>query len=123
MTELALEQTLDLGDYLAAFRRRKGLILLIAGIVFLIGLVTAFVWPPTYQSSSTILIEEQEIPSELIQSTVTSYAAQRIQVISQRVMARSNLMEIVEKYDLYEKERKRKTTEEVLVAMREDIGH
>ncbi len=63
MTELALEQTLDLGDYLSAFRRRKGLILIIAGIVFLIGLVTAFVWPPTYQSSSTILIEEQEIPS------------------------------------------------------------
>ena len=35
MTELALEQTLDLGDYLAAFRRRKGLILTVAGIVFL----------------------------------------------------------------------------------------
>jgi len=122
MAELALEQTLDLGDYLAAFRRRKGLILTVAGIVFLIGLVTAFVWPPTYQSASTILIEEQEIPSELIQSTVTSYAAQRIQVISQRVMARGNLMEIVEKYNLYEKERRRYTTEEVLMAMREDIG-
>ena len=122
MAELALEQTLDLGDYLSAFRRRKGLILIIAGIVFLIGLVTAFVWPPTYQSTSTILIEEQEIPSELIQSTVTSYAAQRIQVISQRVMARSNLMEIVEKYNLYEKDRKRKTTEEVLAKMREDIS-
>ncbi len=53
---------------------------------------------------------------------MTSYAAQRIQVISQRVMARSNLMEIVEKYNLYEKDRKRKTTEEVLGAMREDIG-
>ena len=122
MAELALEQTLDLGDYLAAFRRRKGLILIIAGIVFLIGLITAFVWPPTYQSSSTILIEEQEIPSELIQSTVTSYAAQRIQVISQRVMARSNLMEIVDKYDLYAKDRKRYTTEDVLAEMREDIS-
>ena len=122
MTELAMEQTLDLGDYLAAFRRRKGLILTVAGIVFLMGLITAFVWPPTYQASATILIEEQDIPSELIQSTVTSYAAQRIQVISQRVMARSNLMEIVEKYNLYEKERKRYTTEEVLMEMREDIS-
>ena len=122
MTELALEQTLDLGDYLAAFRRRKGLILTVAGIVFLIGLITAFVWPPTYQSSATILIEAQEVPTELIQSTVTSFAAQQIQVISQRVMARSNLMEIVEKYKLYEKDRKRKTTEELLAKMREDIG-
>ena len=105
MTELALEQTLDLGDYLAAFRRRKGLIMTVAGIVFLIGVITAFVWPPTYQSSATILIEAQEVPSELIQSTVTSFAAQQIQVISQRVMARSNLMEIVEKYNLYENDR------------------
>ena len=122
MAEMALEQTLDLGDYLAAFRRRRGMILLVAGIIFIIGLITAWVWPPTYQSSSTILIEEQEIPSELIQSTVTTYAAQRIQVISQRVMARSNLLEIVNKYNLYEKERRRYTTEEVLLEMREDIG-
>ena len=122
MAEMALEQTLDLGDYLAAFRRRRGMILLVAGLIFIIGLITASVWPPTYQSSSTILIEEQEIPSELIQSTVTTYAAQRIQVISQRVMARSNLLRIVEKYNLYEKERKRYTTEEVLAVMREDIG-
>ncbi len=122
MAEMALEQTLDLGDYLAAFRRRRGMILLVAGIIFIIGLITAWIWPPTYQSSSTILIEEQEIPSELIQSTVTTYAAQRIQVISQRVMARSNLLEIVNKYNLYEKERRRYTTEEVLLEMREDIG-
>jgi succinoglycan biosynthesis transport protein ExoP len=122
MAELALEQTPDLGDYLAAFRRRRGVILLVAGTIFIVGLITASVWPPTYQSSSTILIEEQDIPSELIQSTVTSYAAQRIQVISQRVMARSNLMEIVNKYNLYEKERQRYTTEEVLAEMREDIG-
>ena len=101
MTELALEQTLDLGDYLAAFRRRRGMIVLIAGTVFILGLITAFVWPPTYASSATILIEEQEIPSELVQSTVTSYASERIQVISQRVMTRSNLLGIMDKYGLY----------------------
>ena len=122
MTELALEQTLDLGDYLAAFRRRRGMIILIAGIVFILGLITAFVWPPTYASSATILIEEQEIPSELVQSTVTSYASQRIQVISQRVMTRSNLLGIMDKYGLYQKERQRETTEEVLADMRDDIN-
>jgi uncharacterized protein involved in exopolysaccharide biosynthesis len=121
MTELALEQTLDLGDYLSAFKRRRGMVLLIAGIVFVFGLIIASVWPPTYQSASTILIEEQEIPSELIQATVTSYAAQRIQVISQRVMTRDKMMNIIEKYGLYSKERKRQTTEEILTEMREDI--
>ena len=121
MTELALEQTLDLGDYLAAFRRRRGMIVLIAGAVFILGLITAFVWPPTYESSATILIEEQEIPVEMVQTTVTSYAGQRIQVISQRVMTRANLLEIIDKYALYVDERKRETTEEVLDTMRKDI--
>jgi len=122
MAEAVLEQTLDLGDYLSAFRRRKGVILAVAGIVFLIGAITAFVWPATYQSTATILIESQEVPSDLIQSTVTSFAAQQIQVISQQAMARGNLMEIVEKYDLYEDDRERYTTEEVLEKMREDIS-
>ena len=121
MTELALEQTLDLGDYLSAFRRRRGMIVLIAGMVFILGLIAAFVWPSTYESSATILIEEQEIPSDLIQSTVTSYASERIQVISQRVMTRSNLLDIMDKYGLYQSERKRETTEEVLSDMRDDI--
>ncbi|MFK5947911.1 MAG: GNVR domain-containing protein, partial [Methylococcales bacterium] len=52
----------------------------------------------------------------------TSYAAQRIETIKQRVMTRPNLMEIIEKYNLYVKERKRDTTEEVLDKMRDDIG-
>ena len=98
MAELALEQTLDFGDYLAAFRRRRGMIILIAGTVFILGLITALVWPPTYESSATILIEEQEIPVEMVQTTVTSYAGQRIQVISQRVMTRRISWDIMDKY-------------------------
>jgi succinoglycan biosynthesis transport protein ExoP len=121
MAEMALEQTLDFSDYLDAFRRRRGLTALVAGCVFLLGLITAFVWPPTYESSATILIEEQEIPVELITATVTSYAAQRIQVISQTVMTRNNMMEIIEKYNLYVDERKREPTEVILGEMREAI--
>ncbi|MDH5573528.1 MAG: Wzz/FepE/Etk N-terminal domain-containing protein, partial [Gammaproteobacteria bacterium] len=116
------EQEKTLQDYLAILSRRKVPMLVTMLIVFLIGVVTAMVWPPTYKSSATILIKEQEIPSELVMSTVTSFAAQRIQVISQRVMTRNNLLQIIEKYNLYVKERKRYTTEEVLEDMRADIG-
>ena len=49
-----------------------------------------------------------------MQSTVTSYAAQRIQTISQRVMTRNNLMEIVNKYDLYASKRRTETGEEII---------
>ncbi len=115
------EQTKNLQDYLAAFRRRRAQIAAIFVVIFGIGLIVALAWPPTYRSAATILIEEQQIPVELVQSTVTSYASQRIQTISQRVMTRNNLMDIVTKFDLYANERKRETTEEILGRMREDI--
>ncbi|MBI3441430.1 MAG: lipopolysaccharide biosynthesis protein, partial [Proteobacteria bacterium] len=64
---------------------------------------------------------EQEIPNDLIRSTITSYATQRIQTISQRVMTRANLMQIIEKYNLYRDKRKSNTTEEILDRIRKDV--
>ena len=116
------EQTLDFSDYMGAFKRRRLSIFVIAVTVFVMGALAALLWPATYKSSATILIKEQDIPSELVQSTVTSFASQRIQQISQRVMARPNLMEIINQYKLYEDERKRLTTEEIIAEMRENIG-
>jgi uncharacterized protein involved in exopolysaccharide biosynthesis len=116
------DQTKELSDYIDAFRRHRRSILIICTAVFVIGLAVALMWPPTYRSTATILIEEQEIPTELVRSTVTSYATQRIQVISQRVMTRANLMQVIEKYDLYQDKRRRETTEEILERMRRDIN-
>jgi uncharacterized protein involved in exopolysaccharide biosynthesis len=90
--------------------------------IFVMGALAAALWPPTFKSSATILIKEQDIPAELVQSTVTSFASQRIQAISQRVMARPNLMEIIDQYKLYEDERQRLTTEEIIEEMRDNIG-
>ena len=116
------EQTLDFSDYLGAFKRRRTSILVIATVVFLIGALAAFLWPATYKSSATILIKEQDIPPELVQSTVTSFASQRIQAISQRVMARPNLLDIIKKYNLYADKKGRLTTEEIIDDMRDDIN-
>jgi uncharacterized protein involved in exopolysaccharide biosynthesis len=115
------EQTLEVKDYIDAFRRRRKSILSVVLVVFSASVIAALFWPPTYRSSATILIEEQEVPAELIQSTITSYATQRIQTISQRVMTRANLMEIIDKYDLYHGKRKFETTEEILERMRDDV--
>ena len=116
------EQEATLQDYLAILSRRKIPMLITIMVVFAIGVIVAVAWPPTYRSTATILIKEQEIPEELVRSTVTSFAVQRIETIKQRVLTRSNLMLIVEKYNLYVDDRKRYTNEEVLETMREDIG-
>ncbi len=115
------EQTRDIRDYIDAFRRRRTQVLVIFTVFFIITLLAAFLWPPTYRSTATILIEEQSIPSELVRSTITTYAWQRIQTISQRVMTRTTLIEIVDKHKLYQGKRAFETTEEITERMRSDI--
>lgn len=111
----------DLGWYLDLLRRRRRQVLATAGALFLLSLALAFLWPPAYRSTATILIEEQEVPTDLVRSTITSYADQRIQTIKHQVMTRPNLWKVIEQYGLYEGERRRLTTEEVLERMVHDI--
>jgi polysaccharide biosynthesis transport protein len=90
--------------------------------VAFLAVIIALVIPAMYRSSAIILIEQSGIPSELVKSTITSFADQRIQVISQRVMTTSNLSDVLKKYDLYKDERETKTREEVMDVMRKDIN-
>jgi uncharacterized protein involved in exopolysaccharide biosynthesis len=85
--------------------------LLAAGAGLLTALLLALFLPPAYQSIGTVLIEQQEMPPELVRSTVTSYADQRVQVISQRVMTTQTLLEIIRRYNLYPRQRSRDSRE------------
>lgn len=117
------ENTKSVKDYINMFRRRKRLIAIVASIVMAIMVITAFVWPPTYRAQSIILIEQQDIPSELVKSTITSYAQQRIEEIKTRIMTIGNIIDIVDRYKLYdEKERLRKTRTEIASEFRESVS-
>ena len=102
-------------------RRRKGSIALAASTIFLIGVAVALLLPAVYRSAATILIEEQEIPPDLVRSAITSYADQRIETIKQQIMTRSTLWRIVEQYGLYVTLRNNSPTEEVLERFIKDI--
>ncbi|MCI0516285.1 MAG: Wzz/FepE/Etk N-terminal domain-containing protein [Woeseiaceae bacterium] len=111
-----------LSDYLAILRRRKRQILRVAAAVFTLSVILAFVIPPVYRSEATILIEQQEVPQDLVQSTVTGYINQRLQIIQQRVLTHNNLVEIAQKSGLYpEKERSEENDGKVVGKMRQGI--
>jgi len=112
---------MSLKDYIAAFHRRRKLILLTGLGLLSVSLNLAFLWPPTYKSMATILIEEQEIPSDLVRSTITSYADQRIETIKQQVMSRTTLWKVVEQFNLYQDQRKNSPAEEVVKSFVKDI--
>lgn len=111
-----------LGDYISIAWRRKFHILIPFITVLSVTVAAVFLLPPVYKSTGTILIESQQIPEELIQSTVTSFADERIQVIKQRIMTSQQLLGIIRKFNLYEDEINSTPRSEILEDMRERIA-
>ncbi len=106
--EIALpeDDNRTIGDYLDALKRRRKPALVIALSLLVLGTIAIFVWPNAYTSTAVILIEDPDIPPGLVPTTVTTFAAKQIQYINQRVMTRSNLAGIIEKFNLFPEERK-----------------
>jgi len=115
----AYEKTLS--DYFGALRRRKWQAIVPALLIMLFAVIFALSLPAIYRSTATILIEQQDIPQDLVRSTVTSFAAERIQMLNQQVMTTSNLLKIIDKYDLYSDERKKQSIDNVLAKMRDAV--
>ncbi|MGD2272965.1 MAG: GNVR domain-containing protein [Desulfobacterales bacterium] len=113
--------SVTLSDYILILKRRKWSLILPAFIIFTISAVIAVALPPIYKSTSTILIEEQEIPADFVMATVTSYVEQRLQSIHQRIMSTSRLIDIIKRFNLYADLRGRLTSEQIVEKMRNSI--
>jgi uncharacterized protein involved in exopolysaccharide biosynthesis len=69
-------------------------------IIFAIGAAVTFMLPATYVSEGKMLIESQEIPTNLVQPTVSTVADERVALLQQRIMVRDKLLAIADKYKL-----------------------
>jgi uncharacterized protein involved in exopolysaccharide biosynthesis len=108
-------------DLLGAFRRRKWIGVAIVFVGLCLTITAALVWPPVYQSVATILIEEPDVPDDLVKSTVSTFAAQRLQVIQQRVMTTQNLNDIIDRFGLYPEQVAKRPRSEIVDKMRDKI--
>jgi succinoglycan biosynthesis transport protein ExoP len=111
----------DVREKLRGYWRRRPTFFVTAALVLLLTISLAVLLPPTYRAGATILIEQQEIPQELVRSAITSFADQRVQVISQRVMTTQNLLVLIDRYHLYPDIRLTKPREVLMQRMRDDI--
>jgi len=68
------EETADIGQYISILKSRKRYFIIPSLVVLVVAILVAVLLPSIYQSSSTILIEEQQIPQEFVRSTVTGFA-------------------------------------------------
>jgi succinoglycan biosynthesis transport protein ExoP len=87
-------------------------------IAFLASLIAAYVLPTVYRSSATLLVQAQDLPSELVDAPATGAIEQRIARIRERVLSRGDLVALIEQNDLYPTERRRKPLSKIVEKMR-----
>ena len=114
------ENVKTLGEYLEVIIRRKNILIISFLIIGFLGIVLALKLPPVYRSSATILIEDQQIPSSMVQTTITDFADKRIQLIKQRVMTRDRILSIIQKHKIYLDKRNKLVPSELVANFQED---
>ncbi|MGE4291116.1 MAG: GumC family protein [Desulfovibrio sp.] len=112
----------DLQFYLRVFKRRKWQCVVPAIGVMVVCTMFALFLPSVYRSQALVLIETQDIPEELVQSTITGLVEERLQSLNRTVLSRSNLLKLIDQFELYKDESRHKTVGEIIEGMRDDIN-
>jgi polysaccharide chain length determinant protein (PEP-CTERM system associated) len=110
-------------EYLQLFWRRKWMIILPA--LALAAAIAVVVWrlPNVYESTALLIVQPPTIPNMVAPTSNDSGAlSSRLDSMTQQVQSRSSLEPMIQKYNLYEKERKNGVPMETLVdVMRQHI--
>ena len=94
------EQDITIRDYVRVFKRHLKAFCFTAAPLLTIGVGITFGLPAIYQSTGTILVEQQDVPDFLVRSTVTSNPEDRIRIITESVLKPENLADMVKRYQL-----------------------
>ncbi len=77
--------------------------------------------PDVYRATATVLVERQQVPEALVRASITTELETRLQTISQQILSRSRLQELIDRLDLYPDLRNRVPREALVETMRRDI--
>ena len=109
-------------EHFSGFKRHLKLAAATFTAIMLFGIGFAMSLPDVYKSSAFILIEQPDIPEEIVRSTVTTYTARQLTTLNEKILTVSNLVRIIEKYDLYQARRQATPVELIAFDMRTKIG-
>ena len=117
-----MDKELELKDIKGFIRRRKKTFYTTLILLFIVGFCVAIILPPVYQSQATIRIEGQQIPKDYIKSTIsTGFVEEHIEKISQKVLNRSNLRKITDRFNLYADKEEKENEFDKVSQLRKDI--
>jgi polysaccharide chain length determinant protein (PEP-CTERM system associated) len=109
-------------EYLKILKRRKWLIILpVLAVAIAVGYVV-YRLPDVYESSTLIVVKPSTLPTSTIPTVAEDGLTRQLSSITQVVTSRSSLEPLINKYELYGRERQRgMAMEEAIDIMRDDI--
>ena len=87
--------------YLALFLRRLHWFVLFVALGAAVGITLSRILPPVYLAQARLLVESEQIPGSLAESTVRTQATEQLQIIQQRLLTRANLLELANRLQIY----------------------
>ena len=111
---------IDVQHYLALVRRRHlhFLIPMFLGWVIVWG--ASWVLPPSYQSSTLILVEQPTMPKDYVTPNINDDLQQRLHSITQQILSRTRLLHIIDQMSLYASDHAKLTPDDKVERMRKD---
>ena len=111
-------RSLDVEDYIDIIRRHKTWILGPTFAALVASVVGAFLWPDTYISSAVIRVVPPQIPENFVPTNINTDIQGRVNSMTQVILSRATLTNIINTHGLYQKERARLPLDDVIENMR-----
>ena len=92
----------ELRHWVSIFLRRMPLFLFVSVSIGAAAIAVAVLLPTQFNSRALLLVESPQISDQLARSTVQISAQEQLEIVQQRLLTRSNLLEIAREFRVYE---------------------
>jgi succinoglycan biosynthesis transport protein ExoP len=114
-------ESFDLQRWLGAARRRYLYFLIPMLFGWLVVWGASWVIPPVYRSGTLILVEQPTMPKDYVTPNVTDDLQERLQSITQQILSRTRLLQIIDQVKIYGDGHSQMNPDEKVERMRKDI--
>lgn len=111
----------DLNSVLGVLRRRRWHFLLPLFAGWLVVWGASWFLPSVYRSGTLILVEQPAVPERLVASNIDNDIQRQLDSITQQILSRTRLLQIIDRLNLYPNDRVHKTPDDLVEVMRKDI--
>ena len=88
-------------DILRMARQRLFWFAIPFALLSILGLMAISSLPPLYESRALLIVQGQQVPNEVVRSTIQTEAMERLSIVRAEVLARNNVIRTADKFGLF----------------------